>query len=103
MIPVDEAQRRQHVEAFAAFCDIFPDTFFVRSRGRDFKNKPGQQLEDEGKVRLLSAGFHSQMGFFRDDAPLYDLVLSENEQRELDGLWREFYFIADISCRQHQV
>ncbi len=102
MLPVDEAQRRKHVEAFAAFCDIFPDTVFVRSRGRDFKNRPGRQSEDEGKVRLLSAGFHSQMGFFRDDAPLYDLVLSKKEQRELDDLWREFDFVADISRRQHQ-
>jgi hypothetical protein len=102
MIPVDEALRRQHVEAFTVFCDIFPDTLFVRSRGRDFKGQPGQQSREEGKVRLLSAGFHSQMGFFRDDAPVYDLVLSKNEQRELNSLWREFDFVADISRRQHQ-
>ena len=27
--------------------------------------------------RLLSAGFHSLMGYFRDDGPLYELILDE--------------------------
>lgn len=102
MLPADEGERRQHVAAFAAFCDIFPDAFFVRSRGRDYKDRPGEVVENEGKVRLLSAGFHSQLGFFRDDAPLYDLILSESERRELDALWLEFDFFADTSRRQHQ-
>ncbi|MEL6104909.1 MAG: DUF1592 domain-containing protein [Planctomycetota bacterium] len=102
MVPRDDKIRQKYVEAFEAFCDLFPDTFFVRSRGRDFKNRPNEIVKDEGKVRLLSAGFHSQMGFFRDDAPLYDLLLSEAEQRELDQLWHEFDFVADISRRQHR-
>ena len=102
MIPSDEEQQRQHVAAFAVFCDVFPDRFYVKSRGREYKGLQGQQYADEAKVRLLSAGFHSQMGFFRDDAPLYDLVLNEREQQQLDDLWHELDFIADVSRRQHQ-
>src|SRR5207302_6811386 len=49
----------------------------------------------------LSAGFHSQMGYFRDDGPLYQLMLSEVEQRELDGLWQELDFIASAPVRQY--
>ncbi len=60
------------------------------------------QLKDEASVRLLSAGFHSQMGYFRDDVPLYELLLSEAQRRELDVLWQELNFIADVPQRQHQ-
>jgi hypothetical protein len=102
VIPAEESLQTQHINAFKAFCAIFPDTFYVSRRGREFINKQGVQLEDEGRVRLLSAGFHSQMGYFRDDVPLYELVLSEEQQHELDALWQELDFIAGASARQHK-
>ncbi len=41
------------------------------------------------------------MGYFRDDGPLYDLVLNEDEQQELDGLWHELDFVASAPMRQY--
>ena len=46
--------------------------------------------------RLLTAGFHSQMGYFRDDRPLCNLVLDDAQRRELDTLWQELEFIAAV-------
>jgi len=85
-------QRRQ---AVARFCSVFPDTFFVSERGRMFLAP-----KDRNTGRLLSAGFHLMVGYFRDDAPLYDLVLDSQQQRQLDDLWRELDFITDAPVRQ---
>ena len=98
LVPADEAERARYEAAFERFCDVFPDAFYVSERGRDYLNKPREQQE---KGRLLSAGFHSMMGYFRDDGPLYDLVLSEAEQRELDGLWQELDFVTSAPMRQY--
>jgi hypothetical protein len=102
VVPADEPLRAHHIDAFKAFCTIFPDTFYVSRRGREFSETQGVQLEKEGSVRLLSAGFHSQMGYFRDDRPLYELLLGKQEQRELDVLWQELDVIAEAPTRQHQ-
>ena len=40
------------------------------------------------------------MGYFRDDGPLYELVLDEAQQRQLDGLWKELDFITLAPVRQ---
>jgi hypothetical protein len=40
------------------------------------------------------------VGYFRDDAPLYDLVLDEAGQRELDALWRELNLVTRAPMRQ---
>jgi len=40
-------------------------------------------------------------GYFRDDGPLYDLILDDGERRELDRLWQEFEFAAFIPMRMH--
>ena len=101
-IPAEQPLQNRHIGAFKEFCIIFPDTFFVKSRARDYEGKEGVQLEDEARVRPLSAGFQMQLGYFRDDAPLYELILSEAEQRELDVLWQELDFIADVPRRQYQ-
>ena len=77
--------------AFDRFCATFPDAFFVSERARVYLD-PKKEKENAG--RLLSAGFHSMTGYFRDDAPLSDLILDEAGRRELDGLWREFDFIT---------
>lgn len=45
--------------------------------------------------RGLAAGFHLVEGFFRDDKPLVEKVISKSEQDELDRLWRELHFITE--------
>ena len=90
---VPAAARNRYQAAFARFASIFPDTFYVTERGRYFPD------DSEDKGRLLSAGYHSVMGFFRDDTPLMELVLDEKGRRELDRLWDEFEFIADYTAR----
>lgn len=57
------------------------------------------EKEQENAGRLLSAGLHSMTGYFRDDQPLYDLILSEAGQRELDQLWDQFWFLASVPHR----
>lgn len=94
----DESEERIMAMAMERFCSIFPDAFYISERGRDYLDKPREQQE---KGRLLSAGFHSMMGYFRDDGPLYDLILNAHEQQELDALWRELDFIAFAPIRQY--
>jgi mono/diheme cytochrome c family protein len=74
--------------SFEQFCDVFPDEFAVIDRGGS-------------GVRPLTAGFHLMQGYFRDDAPLCDLVLDEAGRREIDELWRELDFIALAPIRQY--
>lgn len=82
---------------FARFCSTFPDAFLVSERARVFLDK-----EDKGNVgRLLNAGFHSMTGYFRDDAPLAELILDDAGRRELDRLWREFHFVTGDPMRQY--
>ena len=40
-------------------------------------------------------------GYFRDDGPLYDLILDERGRREFDRLWQEFDFAASVPQRMH--
>jgi hypothetical protein len=75
---VAAADRARHEAAFDRFCATFPDTFYVAERGRTY----GDTSKDRG--RLLSAGFHNLMGYFRDDQPLYQLLLDDKQQAELD-------------------
>jgi mono/diheme cytochrome c family protein len=98
-VPADETERGRYEASFAKFCDLFPDAFYVSERGRDYVGKAREQQE---KGRLLSAGFHSQMGYFRDDQPLCDLIIDETARAELAGLWQELDFIANVPLRQLQ-
>lgn len=41
------------------------------------------------------------MGYFRDDRPLYDLILDEPAQQEIDALWQELDFITSAPTRQY--
>lgn len=93
--PDAESPSDEEIAAVARFCSVFPDAFFVSERGRTFLDP-----RDQNKGRLLSAGFHLMVGYFRDDAPLYDLVLDEAGRRELDALWRELNFITRAPMRQ---
>ena len=58
------------------FCNAFPSRFFYVNDSRG-----------------LAAGFHLVEGFFRDDQPLVQKVLTEAERRELDRLWRRTRFL----------
>ena len=90
---VPGAQRARYQAAFARFASVFPDTFYVTERGRYFPD------DSEDKGRLLSAGYHSVAGYFRDDLPLVQLILDEKGTQELDRLWNEADYIADFSAR----
>jgi hypothetical protein len=78
------------------FCHDFPRAFVVSDRGPYFDPKQA------GKGRLLTAGFHLMQGYFRDDQPLYDLVLDQPQQQELDALWQELNFITQVPIRQYK-
>ena len=82
--------------AFAHFCRTFPDAFFVSERGPYFDPNLS------GPGRLLTAGFHLMQGYFRDDAPLRELVLDESGRRELDALWHELNFVTLVPLRQYK-
>ena len=78
------------------FCRVFPDAFVVSDRGPYFDPKAA------GKGRPLTAGFHLMQGYFRDDGPLYELVLDEAARHELDTLWWELNFITGVPIRQYK-
>lgn len=82
--------------ALVRFCEIFPDAFFVSDRGPYFDPKGA------GQGRLLTAGFHLMQGYFRDDGPLYEMVLDESGQREIDELWQELNFVTLVPMRQYK-
>ncbi len=90
---VPAAERSRYEAAFERFASVFPDAFYVKERGRYFPTI----REDKG--RLLSAGYHNTMGYFRDDTPLMELILDEKGQKQLNRLWDEFDFIADYTER----
>ncbi len=85
---VPAGKRAEYEAAFARFAAVFPDFFYVSERGRYFPDL----TRDTG--RHLSAGFHNVMGYFRDDKPLYDMLLDARQQRQLDEMWRELDFVA---------
>jgi hypothetical protein len=97
-VPTESAAAARYESTFSRFCETFPDAFFVSERALIYLD-PKTQTEMTG--RLLSAGFHNQMGYFRDDGPLYKLMLSEEEQHEIDRLWQEFDYVAAIPVRQY--
>ncbi len=90
---VPAGQRARHEESFAHFANVFPDAFYVKERGKFFPDNSA----DAG--RLLSAGYHSVMGYWRDDNPLQELILDEKGKKELDKLWTEFDFYASHTAR----
>jgi hypothetical protein len=91
IVPV--GQRAQYEAAFAKFANVFPDAFYIRERGRFYPD------DSADKGRLLSAGYHNVMGYYRDDTPLIELILDEKGKQELDKLWVDFEFMADFTTR----
>lgn len=73
-----DSQRGKACAADAArICATFPNRFYY--------------VDNE---RGLAAGFHLVDGFFRDDQPLMEKVLDDEQQRELNRLWRELHFVT---------
>ena len=66
-----------NVESAQKFCNSFPNRFFYVDQSRG-----------------LAAGFHLVEGFFRDDQPLVQKVLTDEERVELDLLWEEINFVT---------
>jgi hypothetical protein len=79
LVAPDDAAAKQFVASCETFCKLFPNRFYF--------------VDD---TRGISAGFHLIEGFFRDDRPLYNSVLSDEEKRTLDRLWDELYFSTRI-------
>src|SRR5262249_15771677 len=77
-------------------CRTFPDTFVVLERG------PYYDKNVSPKGRYLSAGFHLMQGYYRDDAPLCELVLDDGARREIDDLWNELHFVSQDALRQYK-
>ena len=94
-MPQDEAARVPYLASFNKFCSVFPDAFYIAERGRMFVDDPGD------KGRLLTAGLHNSMGYFRDDTPLMELILDDNGRRKLNQLWLDFDEIAFVPERMH--
>ena len=92
---VPAGQRARYEAAWGRFCSVFPDMFYKESRGRNYF------VTGKDQGRYLSAGFHNVMGYFRDDQPLYELLLDEEQQARLDEMWREMDFVASINIRTY--
>ncbi|MCC9655975.1 DUF1592 domain-containing protein [Rhodopirellula halodulae] len=98
--PETEKPQESYVEELKRFCNLFPDRFFVSERARVYLDAKDEKKR--GRTgRYLSAGFHSQMGYYRDDAPLYDLMLTDEERTTLDRLWVELDFVTSAPMRQY--
>ena len=92
---VPAGQRARYEAAWGRFCSVFPDMFYKESRGRNYF------VTGKDQDRYLSAGFHNVMGYFRDDQPLSELLLDEEQQATLDEMWREMDFVASINIRTY--
>ncbi|MEZ5402363.1 MAG: DUF1592 domain-containing protein [Bryobacteraceae bacterium] len=92
---VPAGQRERYETAWTKFASVFPDAFYISERGRFYPD------DSEDKGRLLSAGFHNVMGYFRDDTPLQELILDDKGREELDRLWLEFDTVGDQTTRTY--
>lgn len=97
-VPDEGKAKEAYVREVERFCRLFPNAFYVSERGRDYVGVPKDKQE---KGRLLSAGFHSMMGYYRDDEPLMKLMLTPQQCAELDRLWQELDFVTSAPMRQY--
>ncbi|MFM7189031.1 MAG: DUF1592 domain-containing protein [Armatimonadota bacterium] len=95
-IPRDEAARAPYIASFTKFASIFPDTFYIDERGL---MEYDAQYERSG--RFLTGGTHNATSYFRDDAPLVDLVLDDAAKKTLDTLWKDFEVVAEFNERMY--
>ena len=94
-LAVPAGQRARYEAAFARFSSVFPAAFCFREKGRFYP------ITSMDIGRLLGAGLHNVMGYFRDDQALIELILDEKGKQALDKLWREFEFIGDYTTRTY--
>lgn len=73
----DSDAAKSLAESANVFCNTFPNRFFYVDH-----------------VRGLAAGFHLVEGFFRDDLPLVQKVLTDQENAHLNTLWHELDFVT---------
>src|SRR5205823_4664780 len=99
IVPKDPKEATAWELQFKSFCGTFPDAFFVSERARVFLDPAG---EKDLTGRLLNPGFHMQTGFYRDDSPLCELILSDKEVLELDRLWEDLEYIVQGPIRQYK-
>jgi hypothetical protein len=92
----DAATERKLRADLERFCGAFPDFFVMADRSTN------SSTAELGKNRPLTAGFHLMQGYFRDDAPLCDLILTDRERKELDALWFELDFVTLAPMRQYK-
>ncbi len=92
---VPAGQRARYEAAFARFSSVFPTVFCLREKGRFYP------ITSMDKGRLLGAGLHNVMGYYRDDQALIELILDERGKQELDKLWQDFEFIGDYTTRTY--
>lgn len=92
----DDAADEKLRKSLERYCQVFPDAFYIADR------PPYFEPDSAPSGRLLTAGFHLMQGYFRDDAPLYELILDDAGRKELDGLWQELNFITGTPQRQYQ-
>jgi Protein of unknown function (DUF1592)/Protein of unknown function (DUF1588)/Protein of unknown function (DUF1587)/Protein of unknown function (DUF1585)/Protein of unknown function (DUF1595)/Cytochrome C oxidase, cbb3-type, subunit III len=77
LIRPESKTAKEFVSSGERFCAAFPNRYFYVNDNRG-----------------LAAGFHLVEGFFRDDQPLVQKVLTGAERDELDHLWRELDFVT---------
>jgi mono/diheme cytochrome c family protein len=94
--PQGDVEKKKYEAEFTRFCALFPDAFYVKERGRVFLDP---RVDRFNTGRLLSAGLHNQVGYFRDDQPLRELILDDAGRKHLDALWDEFDFASDVPAR----
>ena len=95
-IPQDDAARAPYIASFTKFASIFPDTFYIDERGL---MEYDAQYERSG--RFLTGGTHNATSYFRDDAPLVELVLDDAAKKTLDTLWKDFEVVAEFNERMY--
>jgi mono/diheme cytochrome c family protein len=78
------------------FCQVFPDAFYIADR------PPYFEPDSAPSGRFLTAGFHLMQGYFRDDGPLYELILDDAGRQELDSLWQDLNFVTSTPERQYK-
>ena len=78
LIYTDGKAATRLAESVSSFCNAFPNRFFY--------------VDDK---RGLAAGFHLVEGFFRDDQPLVDKVLTNAEVHQLNKMWEELDFVTN--------
>ncbi|MGI8981560.1 MAG: DUF1592 domain-containing protein [Pirellulaceae bacterium] len=92
----DDAADEKLRKSLERFCQVFPDAFYIADR------PPYFEPDSAPSRRLLTAGFHLMQGYFRDDGPLYELILDDAGRKELDGLWQELHFVTGTPQRQYK-